>query len=144
MRISDWSSDVCSSDLRIMTTTLAPPGIAGLTDGSLLLETAFLGGAWVAASDGKALDVTDPATGAVIGSVPDCTAADTQAAIDAAREAFPEWRARTAANRCAILEEWHPLIVAHADDLATIMTAEQGKPLAESSGQIAYSASFVK
>src|SRR3546814_11233271 len=127
-----------------MTTTLAPPGIAGLTDGSLLLETAFLGGAWVAASDGKALDVTDPATGAVIGSVPDCTAADTQAAIDAARAAFPDWRARTAANRCAILEDWHRLLVAHADDLAPIMTAEQGKPPEESSREIDHSASFGK
>src|SRR3546814_13803182 len=89
-----------------MTTTLAPPGIAGLTDGSLLLETAFLGGAWVAASDGKALDVTDPATGAVIGSVPDCTAADTQAAIAAARAAFPASRGRTPADRVAHLEDW--------------------------------------
>ncbi|HVI98004.1 MAG TPA: NAD-dependent succinate-semialdehyde dehydrogenase [Sphingomonas sp.] len=127
-----------------MATTQARPGLSGLADGSLLLDKAFVGGAWIAASDGKVLEVVDPATGAIIGSVPDCTAADTQAAIDAARAASPEWRARPAAERAAILEEWHRLIVAHADDLATIMTVEQGKPLAESRGEIAYSASFVK
>ncbi|TNE42279.1 MAG: NAD-dependent succinate-semialdehyde dehydrogenase [Sphingomonadales bacterium] len=124
--------------------TIEPTGIAGLADPSLLLDKAFIAGKWVGAAAGQVLEVTNPATGAVIGTTPDCDGADTERAIDAAAAAFPAWRARTAAERCAIVEEWHRLILANKDDLARIMTAEQGKPLAEAAGEIAYAASFVK
>ncbi len=119
-------------------------GLPGLADPSLLLEQAFIAGHWVEAAGGHRLDVTNPATGEGIGTVPDCDGADTERAIIAAEAAFPGWKARTAAERCAIIEEWHRLILASKDDLARIMTAEQGKPLAEAAGEIAYAASFVK
>ncbi len=115
-----------------------------LHDDTLLIRRMLVGGTWVDAGSGATLDVTDPATGAVLGTVPAGEAADADAAIDAAHRALPEWRARTADDRATILEEWYRLILAHADDLGAIMTAEQGKPLAEAKGEIAYAASFVK
>ena len=127
-----------------MATLMQRTGVPGLADGSLLLERAFVAGAWQAAADGAELTVVNPASGETIGTVPDCGGADADAAIAAAAAAFPAWRARTAASRCAILEEWHRLTLDNAGDLARIMTAEQGKPLAEAKGEIAYAASFVK
>ena len=111
---------------------------------TLLRQAALVGGEWIAATARPSLAVTDPASGAVLGAVPDCTAADTEAAIAAANAAWPEWRRRTAGERCALLEAWHALVLAHAEDLAQIMTAEQGKPLAEALGEIRYAASFIK
>jgi len=115
-----------------------------LSDNTLLKQAALIGGQWLGASSRDALAVKDPANGAVLGAVPDCTGDDTQDAIAAANAAWPAWRARTAGERCAPLEAWHALVLANLDDLALIMTAEQGKPLAEAQGEIRYAASFIK
>ena len=110
----------------------------------LLVERSLIGGAWVSASSGRTVDVDNPATGSVIGSVPDCDRGDTKQAIAAAEAAYPAWRARTAGDRSALLERWHQLVLANIADLARIMTAEQGKPLAEAEGEIRYAATFIK
>jgi succinate-semialdehyde dehydrogenase / glutarate-semialdehyde dehydrogenase len=115
-----------------------------LADQSLFVERACIGGEWVLATSGKTIAVTNPATGQIIGSVPDCGAAETRSAIDAAAEALKPWRRRPAGERAEILEKWHALILANVSDLAAIMTLEQGKPLAEAAGEIRYAASFVK
>lgn len=115
-----------------------------LSNPHLFIERAFIGGAWVGAASGASLPVDNPATGAIIGTVPDCSEADTLAAIAAAEAAFPAWKARTAADRAAVLERWHALVLANVADLGRIMTAEQGKPIAEAEGEIRYAASFVK
>ena len=119
-------------------------GIQGLEDPSLFVQSALVGGDWVQAQSGKLLDVGDPATGHIIGTIPNGDAPDAQAAIDAAADALPGWRKLTADDRAMVLERWHDLILANAADLARIMTAEQGKPLAEAEGEIRYAASFVK
>lgn len=110
----------------------------------LMRPLAFINGEWVGADDGATLDVTDPATGEVIGQVPDMGLAETRRAIAAAEAALPSWRALTAGQRAAILKRWHALIMAHQEELALILTREQGKPLAEARGEIAYGASFVE
>tara|TARA_R110000787_G_scaffold281410_4_gene392723 strand:- start:1246 stop:2709 length:1464 start_codon:yes stop_codon:yes gene_type:complete len=115
-----------------------------LNNPALFVERAYIGGAWVGAASGATVPVDNPATGAIIGTVPDCGEADTQAAIDAAEAAFPAWRARTAADRAAMLERWHGLVLENVADLGRIMTAEQGKPVAEAEGEIRYAASFIK
>lgn len=115
-----------------------------LSDPSLFADQAYIGGQWRAAVSGATLAVEDPATGEIIGHVPDCDAGDTRAAIAAAEAAFGPWRARTAGDRSALLERWYDLIIANVADLGRIMTAEQGKPLAEAEGEIRYAASFVK
>jgi succinate-semialdehyde dehydrogenase/glutarate-semialdehyde dehydrogenase len=115
-----------------------------LKDSALLCDRAFVDGAWVAASSGASFAVTDPATGAEIGRVPDMGAADAEAAIAAADAAFAAWAGKTAKDRAAILRKWYELILAAADDLAALMTAEQGKPLAEAKGEVVYGASFVE
>jgi len=98
----------------------------------------------VEAAGRASVEVTSPADGRLIGLVPDCTRAETEAAIAAANAAWPAWRAMTAGERSAVLEKWHALVLAHLDDLARIMTAEQGKPLAEAQGEVRYAASFIK
>lgn len=110
----------------------------------LLIETMLIDGAWTGANDGATLEVTDPATGETIGTIPAAGAAETEAAIAAAAAALPGWRRRTADDRATLLEAWHRLILDHIDALAAIMTTEQGKPLAEAKGEIGYAASFVK
>ncbi|OHD00337.1 MAG: succinate-semialdehyde dehydrogenase (NADP(+)) [Sphingomonadales bacterium RIFCSPLOWO2_12_FULL_63_15] len=115
-----------------------------LNNPALFVERAYIGGAWVGAASGATVPVDNPATGAIIGTVPDCSEADTQAAIDAAEAAFPAWKARTAADRAAMLERWHALVLENVADLGRIMTAEQGKPVAEAEGEIRYAASFIK
>ena len=115
-----------------------------LKDPSLLVEAAYVAGAWVEATDENAINVTNPATGAVIGRVPNLGAAETDAAIEAAAEAMKAWAQRTAKDRAQVLRRWHDLMMEHQDDLGTILTAEQGKPLAEAKGEIAYSASFLE
>ncbi|HQS95926.1 MAG: succinate-semialdehyde dehydrogenase (NADP(+)) [Novosphingobium sp. 17-62-19] len=114
-----------------------------LNDPTLLRQAAFIDGGWVA-SGLPGLDVTNPATGEVIGTVPECGAAETEAAIAAAQASWPDWRRRTAGERAALLESWHALVLANVDDLARIMTAEQGKTLAEAQGEIRYAATFIK
>jgi len=115
-----------------------------LADRSLFAERAFVGGRWTDAGSGRTLAVQDPATGALVGHVPDMDGADTRAAIEAAAAAFPAWRARPAGERSQILERWNALVLENAADLAAIMTAEQGKPLKEAEGEIRYAASFIK
>jgi len=115
-----------------------------LEDPRLLRQQCYVNGAWVDASGGATLPVTNPATGAQLGTIPAFGAADTEAAVAAAHAAFPAWAARTAKERAVILRRWYELIIANTADLAALMTAEQGKPLAESKGEIAYAASFVE
>lgn len=115
-----------------------------LKDISLLKSTAYLDGAWVGADDGNAIEVTNPATGAVLGNVPDMGAGEARRAIEAAHAALPEWRDRTGKDRAALLRRWFDLVVTNTDDLALIMVSEQGKPLAEAKGEIAYAASFIE
>jgi len=115
-----------------------------LRDPQLLRHQAFIAGAWTAADSGATVAVTNPATGATLASVPDMGAAETRRAIDAANAAWPAWRALTAKQRGAILRNWHDLILANADDLALLMTSEQGKPLAEARGEALYAATFVE
>jgi succinate-semialdehyde dehydrogenase / glutarate-semialdehyde dehydrogenase len=115
-----------------------------LRDADLLRTRAFIGGQWVEAAGGATQPVMNPATGDELGTVPDMSATDTRRAIEAARQAFPAWAALTAKERAAILRRWYELLMANQEDLATLMTAEQGKPLAESRGEIAYGASFIE
>jgi succinate-semialdehyde dehydrogenase/glutarate-semialdehyde dehydrogenase len=115
-----------------------------LKDAALFRQQCYVDGHWIAAADGAAIDVTNPATGAVIGTIPALGAAATEAAVAAASAAFPAWAARTAKERGALLRRWYELLIEHADDIATLMTAEQGKPLAEARGEVVYAASFVE
>jgi succinate-semialdehyde dehydrogenase/glutarate-semialdehyde dehydrogenase len=113
-----------------------------LNDPSLLRQQAYIDGAWCDAIEGKTIDVINPATGDTIGTVPHMGAAETRRAIDAANAAWPAWRKKTARERAQVLRTWYELMMANADDLAAIMTAEQGKPLGESKGEVSYAASF--
>ena len=115
-----------------------------LNDPGLFRQQCYIGGAWVDAEDGATFEVTDPADGAPLGTVPKMGAAETRRAIDAASAAWPAWRALTAKERAQVLHRWFRLMMENQDDLARLMTAEQGKPLAESTGEIAYGASFVE
>jgi succinate-semialdehyde dehydrogenase/glutarate-semialdehyde dehydrogenase len=115
-----------------------------LKDPDLFRQANLVGGQWVQAASGKTTAVRNPATGEVIGHVPALSAAETRQAIEAAQAAFGPWRAMLAKDRAAILRRLHDLMLAHADDLAAIMTAEQGKPLAEAKGEVAYAASFIE
>jgi len=115
-----------------------------LKDPTLLRHQAYIDGAWVDADDKARIEVTNPATGAVIGTVPKMGAKETALAIDAADRAWAGWAAKTAKERCAILRRWNDLMLANADDLGTIMTIEQGKPLSEAKGEVAYAASFIE
>ena len=115
-----------------------------LKDPQLFRDQAYVDGRWVEADSKKRFDVDNPADGSILGSVPDMGVAETRRAIDAANAALPAWRALTGKQRSQILRKWFDLIVANADDLAAILTAEQGKPLAEAKGEILYGASFVE
>ncbi|HUQ75578.1 MAG TPA: NADP-dependent succinate-semialdehyde dehydrogenase [Burkholderiales bacterium] len=124
----------------------AQPGLAALSlkDSKLFREQCYIDGTWSDADGGKTLAVHNPATGAVLGTVPRMGAADAKRAIDAAARALPAWSAKTAKERSVILRKWFDLMMANQEDLAQMMTAEQGKPLAESRGEIAYGASFIE
>ena len=115
-----------------------------LKDATLLRQANYLDGKWVDAESGRTMAVKNPATGEVVGEVPVMGTAETRRAIEAAARAFPAWRAMLAKERSAILRRLNDLMLANADDLAVIMTAEQGKPLAESKGEITYAASFIE
>jgi len=115
-----------------------------LSNPSLLKSKAFIGGQWVEASNGKTLDVTNPADGSFLTSVPDMGADETRQAIDLANQAFNDWKNRTAKERANILRRWYELILAAQEDLALLMSAEQGKPLAEARGEVVYGASFIE
>ena len=101
-------------------------------------------GQWCEPQDGRRFDVADPATDTVFASVPDSGAADALAAVDAAHAAFRTWRVVPAKQRAQILKRWHDLILAHEEDLGRLISREQGKPLAEGRGEVAYAASYVE
>ncbi|MGA2709638.1 MAG: NADP-dependent succinate-semialdehyde dehydrogenase [Steroidobacteraceae bacterium] len=115
-----------------------------LQDPKLLKERCYIDGAWAAADGGATLPVHNPATGETLGLIPAMGMAETRRAIQAAAAAQPAWAARTAKERANLLRRWFDLIIANQDDLAVIMTAEQGKPLAEAKGEITYAASFIE
>jgi succinate-semialdehyde dehydrogenase/glutarate-semialdehyde dehydrogenase len=115
-----------------------------LKDGRLFRQQCCIDGSWGDADDGKTIDVTNPATGEKIGTVPKMGKDETRRAIEAARAAFPGWRAKTARERSVVLRRWYDLMMENQEDLAVLMTVEQGKPLAESRGEIAYAASFIE
>src|SRR5205085_10122337 len=115
-----------------------------LRDPSLFRQANYIGGKWIEADSGKTVPVKNPATGEVIGEVPAMGAAETRRAIEAAYAAQPAWRALTAAERSGFLRKLQALMMEHQEDLAVIMTSEQGKPLAESRGEVAYSAGFIE
>jgi succinate-semialdehyde dehydrogenase/glutarate-semialdehyde dehydrogenase len=115
------------------------------TSGSTLVrDRAYVGGAWIAADSGRTFDVRNPATGELVAQVPRLAAAETRRAIDAAAAAFPDWQKRLAKDRSRLLRRWFDLIVANQDELARIMTLEQGKPLAEARGEIGAGAAQVE
>ena len=115
-----------------------------LNDPTLFRQQAFIDGRWRDASSGETLGVTNPANGQQLGRVPKMGAEETREAIDAAARALPAWRALTARERATILRRWFDLMMEHQDDLARLMTLEQGKPLAEAKGEIGYAASFIE
>lgn len=115
-----------------------------LNDQSLLKDKCLIDGKWQAAEDNAKIAVTNPADGEIVGHVPSLTAKQIEGAINASEKAFKSWRALPAAKRSALLRKWFDLMIEHADDLAMIMTCEQGKPLKEARGEILYAASFVE
>ena len=115
-----------------------------LQDPGLLKSQCLVDGRWCDALDGARFDVLNPATGALVGTVPRAGASETEAAITAAERAFGPWKARTAEDRARVLRRWFELMLAHQEDLARLMTSEQGKPLAEARGEIAYAASYIE
>ena len=115
-----------------------------LQDPTLFRQQCYINGQWLDAADGGTFPVNNPATDKVIGTVPRMGAAETRSAIEAANAAFPAWRAMTAAERSQLLRRWYELLLENKEDLAILMTAEQGKPLAESRGEITYAASFIE
>jgi succinate-semialdehyde dehydrogenase/glutarate-semialdehyde dehydrogenase len=117
-------------------------GLPKLNDDALLLDQAYVNGNWIKTAD--TFDVNNPANAVTIASVPNMGAAETEQAIQAAQQAFPGWSAKTGKERAEILRKWFDLIIVNADDLAMLMTAEQGKPLVEAKGEITYGASFIE
>ncbi|MYN05819.1 NADP-dependent succinate-semialdehyde dehydrogenase [Pseudoduganella aquatica] len=115
-----------------------------LKDPTLLRQQAYINGVWTDADNGKTHAVHNPATGELVGTMPDCGAAETRRAIEAANAAWPAWRKKTAKERAAVLRKWADLIVENTDDLALLMTTEQGKPLAEAKGEVVFGASFIE
>jgi succinate-semialdehyde dehydrogenase/glutarate-semialdehyde dehydrogenase len=115
-----------------------------LQDADLLRQQAFIGGRWCDADNGATFEVTNPATGEMLATVPKMGAAETRRAIEAAKNAFADWRRKPAKDRSALLRRWNDLIVENVDDLGKLMTAEQGKPLAEAKGEVLYAASFIE
>ena len=122
-------------------TTLA--GVS-LSDAKLFRQSCYIDGAWTDATSGATVNVDNPATGDVVGTVPKMGTAETRTAIEAAQQAFLSWRKKTGKERAAVLRRWYELMVQHQDDLARLMTIEQGKPLAESRGEVLYAAAFLE
>ena len=115
-----------------------------LTDPKLFRQACYVDGAWVNARVGATISVDNPATGEIVGTVPKFGAAETRDAIEAAEQRIPEWRKKTAKERAAVLRRWFDLMMANQEDLARLMTTEQGKPLAESRGEVAYAGGFLE
>src|SRR2546425_1198009 len=137
------------SRIFVLENAMNAPAQAGLPalplkDPKLFREQCYIDGQWVSADAKKTLAVINPASGQTLGTVPDLGVAETRRAIQAAERAWPAWRAKTAKERAVILRKWFELMMASQDDLAQLLTAEQGKPLAEARGEIAYGASFIE
>jgi len=115
-----------------------------LTDAKLFRQSCYVDGQWIAAKSGGVINVDNPATGEIIGTVPRLGGAETRDAIEAANRAFPAWRKKTAKERAAVLRKWYELMLQHQEDLAKLMTIEQGKPLVESRGEVVYAANFLE
>ncbi|MCB1764232.1 MAG: aldehyde dehydrogenase family protein, partial [Gammaproteobacteria bacterium] len=115
-----------------------------LKDQRLFRQHCYINGNWIDADSGATAAVTNPADGSTLGTVPNCGADETRQALQAAQAALPGWRALTAKERSTRMRTWFDLIMANQEDLALLMTSEQGKPLAESRGEIAYAASFIE
>ena len=115
-----------------------------LKDPSLLKDKAYVDGAWIAADSGATFEVTNPVNGKVLATLPDLLEGETRKAIEAANAAWPAWAAKTAKERATVMRKWFDLMMANQEDLAVIMTSEQGKPIAESRGEVAYGASFIE
>src|SRR5262245_46513653 len=113
-----------------------------LRDSKLFRQAAYIDGQWI--EKDKTIDVDNPATGETLGTVPQLDASDTRRAIEAANRAFPAWRAKTAKERAIVMRRWFDLMMTNQDDLARLMTLEQGKPITESKGETAYAASFLE
>ena len=120
------------------------PETLPLADPDLLRQAMLIGGAWLPADSGETIDVRNPANGALIARVPKAGAAETRRAVAAAEQALPAWRAMLARERGAILRRFHDLMLRHIDDLALLITSEQGKPLTEARGEVLYAASFAE
>jgi len=116
----------------------------GMKDASLFRQQVYINGKWSDADSGESNQITNPSNGLVLGTVPNCGAAEAKRAIEAANNAWPKWRSKTSKERAVILRRWYELMMENQEDLARLMTAEQGKPLTESIGEIAYAASFVE
>ncbi|HKP26392.1 MAG TPA: NADP-dependent succinate-semialdehyde dehydrogenase [Dongiaceae bacterium] len=123
---------------------LKKPSALSLKDPSLFRQQCYINGQWADADSGKTIDVTNPATGEVLGTIPNMGTAETRRAIEAANAAWAGWRKKTAKERANILRKLFNLMMENQEDLAVLMTAEQGKPMAESKGEIAYAASFIE
>jgi len=115
-----------------------------LNDSELLREACYINGEWVTADDGTTRDVLNPVNGEVLAHGPNMGLAETRKAIELAEAAWPEWREKTAAERAGVMRRWYELMLENKQDLATIMTMEQGKPISESLGEVAYGASFIE
>ncbi|HVJ56362.1 MAG TPA: aldehyde dehydrogenase family protein, partial [Terrimicrobiaceae bacterium] len=115
-----------------------------LQDSDLFRQQAYIGGRWCDAESGATVEVNNPATGEILGTVPRMGANETWRAIEAAKDAFADWSQRPAKERSNLMRRWYDLIMANVDDLGALMTAEQGKPLAEAKGEVAYAASFIE
>jgi succinate-semialdehyde dehydrogenase / glutarate-semialdehyde dehydrogenase len=127
-----------------MATTSAVPTGVSLKDSKLFQQSNYIDGTWVNAKSGATISVDNPATGEIVGTVPKCGAAETRTAIEAADKALPAWRKKTAKERAAIVRRWYELMLENQEDLARLMTIEQGKPLTESTGEVLYAASFLE
>src|SRR6266436_5490553 len=124
-------------------TQTAASGVA-LKDSRLFREACYIDGAWLTSVTGATTNVDNPATGEILGTVPKLGASETRAAIDGANRAFPAWSKKTGKERAAVLRRWFDLMIENQDDLARLMTLEQGKPLTESRGEVVYAASFLE
>jgi succinate-semialdehyde dehydrogenase/glutarate-semialdehyde dehydrogenase len=126
--------------------TTSPTALSGvaLTDSALFRQACYVDGSWIQSSASATITVDNPATGELVGTVPRLGRAETRAAIEAASRALPAWRKKTAKERAAVVRRWHELMLTHQEDLARLMTTEQGKPLTEAKGEVVYAASFLE
>ena len=122
--------------------TVSTVSAAGLRDEALLRDSAYVDGTWVADGDSGRFGVDNPSTGETVADLPALSRAQAAEAVAAAHRAWPGWRARSAKDRAGVLRRWFDLVVEHTDDLARMITLEEGKPLAEARGEVAYAASL--